>query len=94
MEPVRPAEVLTGRLDAARLDELWSDLERDAEDVRIAVRDAPGRMSHDAPITLAAARDALAHGRSVALRYVVDGRAWSDTLLPDGDGARLVRCAS
>lgn len=93
MDAAPSQEVLTGRLDAARLDELWSDLERDARDLRVVVRDSPGRPARAVAPTVASARTALRDGFAVVLRYAAAGRQWSDTLIPDGDGVRLVRCA-
>ncbi len=52
--------------------------------------DAEG-MADGANIDLDRARSALRAGSAVQLRYVHEGVEWWDTLLPMGDGVRIVR---
>ena len=83
--------VYTSLMDVATIDELFREVDVACERVHVRVR-FPGRSDSAAVSTLAAARDSLDQGAAVQLRYEVDGVVWSDTLQPQPNGVRVIRC--
>ena len=90
MEPAEVSRVLTARLTGAQLETLWSDLRHGATGLRVLAQPRAGTRSR--AVGLDDARAAVEAGERVQIRYRVDGRAWSDTLFPEDDSVRLVRC--
>lgn len=80
-------------LDAETVDQLFFDIEAAAELVEVVLKGAPEEHASAGPLTLSAARDALAARRvlGVQLRYRHAGKEWWDTLMLVPEGVRLVR---
>ncbi len=72
------------------VERLLADLAAVARVLDVRVRGAGAARGAAAP-SLAHAREALASGGSVQLRYQHAGAAWCDTLMPSGDRVRIVR---
>jgi hypothetical protein len=87
-----PETVYSAIVDLSTVDELFREVETACESASVRVK-RPGRSIADkATVSFAEARSALEGGIAVQLRYQHDGVAWSDTLAPESDGIRLLRC--
>jgi hypothetical protein len=81
-------------LDAATVEQLFSDLARCTQVLAVLPRFASRTLVPPQTMELAAAHAGLVDGalRGVQVRYRYDGREWTDTLLALGPGrTRLVR---
>jgi hypothetical protein len=92
--PLKLPPLQQAELDAATLEQLFSDLATCTRVLAVQPRRAVRSLVPEAGVNLAEARAGLADGtlRGVQVRYVYEGREWHDTLLPLGPGrTRLVR---
>jgi hypothetical protein len=88
--------VYQAELDAATTLALFRDWGA-LDTIEVSVKRAECAYVQESEVwTLARARDALESGsvRAMQVRYVHEGRAWTDTLLRHSGGLRLVRMAA
>ena len=89
-QPTLPA-LQDSLLDDDTLAALFADLAALTEIQAVMVKGAGAREAAQAGRELDTARTALAAGAAVQLRYHHDGKDWSDTLIPQSQGTRIVR---
>jgi len=87
-------EMREGQLDAAQVEQLFSDLDSCTQ--VLAILEKGGRQDHakSSQPNLVAARDRFLNREvlAVQIRYRYDNAEWIDTLLHSPTGIRAIRC--
>jgi hypothetical protein len=86
--------LVEGRIDPPTLRQFFADLESAAALIGIREKGAPEDLAgmEELPMAVARARLLAGAARAVQIRYRFDGHEWTDTVIAQDTGFRVVRC--
>jgi hypothetical protein len=93
-EPSPPLpSVADGLLDRAGIERLFADLASAAQVLSVQLKGSAQAYASPEQVSLEEACEALLGRRvhGVQVRYLHGGKRWCDTVLAQGDGARIIR---